>query len=738
MSAAASELEHALLEAVETEANDAVVELIAEAPERVRRQARPSVIRELSELVGGSEPDPTAALVLLGLATPAQLRQLVWLSNALAGCPEHAIAVLQARGEGFAPALLEQLLKADDGREWPLVRALIRTGLAPRPDGPAYLAQMVLGLAAGATRDPDCTYLGLIAYPDLLDHEVWQLFEIDVTQELASAHVGDGSGSDANAWILALVRLAREGKLDRARLLDASVAALARDFRGSTIGWHAALHEALEPTPAGRASRIDRYSVLLESPIPAVVKCGLAALSELIGELGPERVDHVAHALAVPMRHRQKGIASDALTLADRICERHTGSAASVLTSVIAALEHDRADVRELAVGLIERRWPDGDETLQTALRRARGRVAPALRSRLDALTRVEGTTGQVGSWSDAVALVRRVEQLDAATAAAHGVNDAMEAVRAGRWPPPRHLAVTPEIVRAVIPRLSPLSSPEEALSLAAALLEGEGSGEDAELLLDAVVRFGRERTNGAARHAPELHGRASEVSVETFMFDARRLVAHLVLGWLGEHRPDRLVVRRMAFALIGERVEDAIDDRTPRQLLSIPTHEGGWIDPDVLHERRARRRRRLFGSRADERVAEARSAYGLRPPGLPSFAIEEVHGHESETACVARFRGTRFPEPFAGLVSEIRVPREWWAFTVRRDEGPPAWLATDQLGARWLTTLLPGAPEVPLAAAASALWGRWTPRSSRRTRRPRSRPRLRRSPLSAPGRGRR
>ena len=84
-----------------------------------------------------------------------------------------------------------------------------------------------------------------------------------------------------NRWLYALTRLADEGRLDRQRLLDASLDALMRDFRASTVGWYAKLHEALAPTREERVARLDRYLALVTSPAPAVVKEGLAALREI-------------------------------------------------------------------------------------------------------------------------------------------------------------------------------------------------------------------------------------------------------------------------------------------------------------------------------------------------------------------------------------------------------------------------------------------------------------------------
>ena len=81
------------------------------------------------------------------------------------------------------------------------------------------------------------------------------------------------------------MRLAAEGRIARGRLLDASLDALTRDFRASTVAWYAQLHESIEPTHDERVERLDRYLALLGNPAPAAVKEGLAALRSIESEV---------------------------------------------------------------------------------------------------------------------------------------------------------------------------------------------------------------------------------------------------------------------------------------------------------------------------------------------------------------------------------------------------------------------------------------------------------------------
>ena len=128
---------------------------------------------------------------------------------------------------------------------------------------------------------------GFEPIPELLDDELWRIFEVEVGAELAYAQAWSykdgndptkGYEQHGNRWTYALVQVAADDQRHRALLLDASLDALARDFRPSTLGWYAAVHEALEPTREERELRLERYLALLAVPAPAAMKAGLAGL----------------------------------------------------------------------------------------------------------------------------------------------------------------------------------------------------------------------------------------------------------------------------------------------------------------------------------------------------------------------------------------------------------------------------------------------------------------------------
>ena len=114
--------------------------------------------------------------------------------------------------------------------------------------------------------------------PGLLDVEVWRLFEVE----------GGGEDSLANhekffgdRWGAMFRDLAARDPTMRERLLDASLAALARDFSTYRAGWFSRFHESLAPTDDERARRADAYLGLLRSRVGPTVSLAVAALARI-------------------------------------------------------------------------------------------------------------------------------------------------------------------------------------------------------------------------------------------------------------------------------------------------------------------------------------------------------------------------------------------------------------------------------------------------------------------------
>jgi hypothetical protein len=292
-----------------------VVDLIENATEKERRGAAPQM-----ERFGIMRDAPAWRLAWLGTATAREVSTW-WV--ALDDLPfDVVLRVVRARGKQFLDTLV-RALERDELLLWPLIRAAVREGLIERPDVTAYTRALVAAAGLGERYwNEDSAYQALIEDAALLEEDVWRIFEVDVGQELVNARVYEREGGETlgkpvgNCWLYALTRLSAERRLDRQRLLDASLAALQRDFRASFVGWYAKLHEALEPTREERAARLETYLALLALPVPAVVKEGVTALKELDAQ--PEQL---ARAAGPALTQPQKRLALDVLRLLARAAE---------------------------------------------------------------------------------------------------------------------------------------------------------------------------------------------------------------------------------------------------------------------------------------------------------------------------------------------------------------------------------------------------------------------------------
>ena len=611
-----------------------------------------------------------AALAWVGTATARTIvSRFWWIAFELQKDPQLAddvYAVLAARGRAFFATLARGLLRGEGAwGSWPLVRRGVREGLIDPPDGDEYVRGLVFGVSPGARMEElEAAYEGLLADPQLLEDEVWRLFEVDAGADLSNANTwepkeagkpAEGYTRGDNRWLHALTRLAGEGRLDRQRLLDASLDALMRDFRASTVGWYAKLHEELEPTRTERIERLDRYLALVTSPAPVVAKEGLAALGAIEEDVPPLDFARVA---ATPFTQRQKNLALETLALLARLCKRHPDDRPVLLDAVAEALAHERGDVQERAVKLLEQ-YPDAAP--RATLLGYVDAASPTLRPRVEALTGVAAT-----------------EQ---------------PRVVVGDLPEPR------------VPRpapgepIEPIRDVDELIELAAALLAGHGDGDDAERFLDGVSRLCDQRPPGFKQRTQGLMAQAGEhESWRPQLSSGNDLVATVVRAWARGKRPKVRSPDRTLGGILAHRaleVAARAARRRPRRLVAFPTHAGGWVDPVVV-EARAQSGRGFLRRQSVDHYDQLGAR--LRAVGDAELRLQPV---VHKTGADARVEVEHGPLPDAlSDVDEVaesvrRIGRsvQWW-------EGDSDWLADDPLGARWLLTVVPAVPEVQYARA--------------------------------------
>ncbi len=716
-----------------SEAGDAaaIQVLLAEMPEADRAElvsvARDIVAATKREGIDAARHlDPTL-LIAYGLLPVSDIRKLGWRTNWI---PDGLVNVLRRRSQDRLIPIVEHLLDDVGGRPaWRAVRPLVQEEIVPRPDRPSYTITMLSGVAyddVDALKADD---------PGLLDVEVWHLFEVEGGGENSLANYEKFHG---DRWGAIFRDLAARDPRMRERLLDASLAALARDFSTYRAGWFSRFHETLAPTDDERSRRADAYLGLLRSRVGPTVSLAVAALARIqqSDRLPPE---DLLERIAPVLVESPVGTAKAGLGLVGRAGTGSTDLARQAAIVATDALANASPDIQRAAIVLIGRLVGAPDEAVARAVVDRLADIAASQRSAAVALIALLGGEPVAGS---------------STTPASHPD----VAIRQSRSP------IDPD--RAI----EPVTSIEALVDLAVSVLETGEPADDIERVLDAVGTLGADRPEQFVRLTAPIAKRARTIlarrdSYPFTGFDSRADIAAVLLAWAtGElAKPDTAhpSVDPGAGAFLSARAREvAAATAGGRSFVAVaaPTHLGGWIDPALLVRRLNARQpaskldlvaailRLSTDGRDDARGAAAgltgevgavvRYALGgdeqigstaawwvaaarVRGPGEDDVAVEKRHsrlGPDAGRAARIRLRLTEHvgrSTTWTGLALETEPPppaRTSVEFpTVLMLHDPSSFSWTGRSGPamfRWIATVQPGYREV-WSAIGSLLMGR-------------------------------
>ena len=177
--------------------------------------------------------------------------------------PDACVEVLAARNPSWLLRWVTTLCERDPQFAWPLAHGLRVRGLFAG-DGPGYALAFIAGVAGNAWREGKSIDDALRANLALLEDELWRAFQIEGGGETSfAAH--DKYASPETSWSAALRRLADEGAIDRQRLIDATLDALARGYSAFRAGWFVRFHDELDLTDDERRPAWMRTSICSEA-----------------------------------------------------------------------------------------------------------------------------------------------------------------------------------------------------------------------------------------------------------------------------------------------------------------------------------------------------------------------------------------------------------------------------------------------------------------------------------------
>ncbi len=533
---------------------------------------------------------------------------------------EYAFEILADRRPDWTQQWMESLLgESYFWHNWRLMRRLIEAGLATKPDTPRYYLAMISGINR---RMADVNLVEeLERVPDLLQHDVWKLFEYD----------GDGENSLANtertdrSWIAAFLKLIEKGKLPRAKMLESTVEALERDFNHYRARWFLDFFDRLEPTEKELRQYSQRILGLLGASAPNVASWALGRV-ESIASSGSFETATLCHAMEPMLRARAKTNVITALKLLQSHATAHSKSSGAVATTVALALAHESPDVQKATLKVLEAISSPDDAQVRDTVERLKPSVAASVRSLVNKwldsgsspTSTAKASTNSKSPPTGAQApksrkSVTESPKLSSQTKKLYAIDVLEKNVKEGLAAIPAAIFDGTDISRLKrCQPIAPIENIEELIDVCARVIEDGSLVDDAERCLDGLSRMADKKPDNFAQLTAPLLKRVRKLIqkgcspfcgidpandllgvfysfVTGKVIEPKMKAGELVFEFEGEKHKQFPINRKKAIAILSDHCQ-AIAQRIATgascQLLSAPTHTGGWIDPVVLAKR--------------------------------------------------------------------------------------------------------------------------------------------------------
>jgi hypothetical protein len=259
----------------------------------------------------------------------------------LAAGRECGVSWLPELGQRLAARLTPR--RPADG--WSFAATLLKDGQLPPPTTDPFVEGWVVHLRWSGHHGEDL--LTRLRADPFLDALTPRLFEVDGVGTAMGARRDDDSDLPA-----ALARLAAEGRLDRAMLLDGCLGRLLRGDRPTALRPFVALYDLLAPTPAETVARAgELLRLLTDAPGPVAVMAQ-RALRAVADELEAEALLAAAR---VVLTRPEKALVRAELSGLDRLARRRPDRVAEIAAVLAVAADHPAAELRDRAAALAQR-----------------------------------------------------------------------------------------------------------------------------------------------------------------------------------------------------------------------------------------------------------------------------------------------------------------------------------------------------------------------------------------------
>jgi hypothetical protein len=202
----------------------------------------------------------------------------------------------------------------------------------------------------------------LLRHAVTLQEHVWYLFEreSDIHNIDNYGRFADGSNPGESQWIVCLCRFSAEGKIDRQRLLSASLSATSRNFNKNLAGWFAELFAKLNASPAELLALQQPLLNTVNAQHSKPITVALSAVKKIAEE---KEFNTAAFLETVPLllSSETKTVLSPTLTILEKLARKHPGLREEICLAACQAFLHGESDIQTKASKLIQKFAADSD-----------------------------------------------------------------------------------------------------------------------------------------------------------------------------------------------------------------------------------------------------------------------------------------------------------------------------------------------------------------------------------------
>jgi len=514
---------------------------------------------------------------------------------------KYVLSILEDRKPDWLGDWLQHEISQDfvDERFFPIIRSWTRDGLIERPQTDEYYA-LFADYLANTQWCWKNTFLSvqqkiseqLLQEPDLLE-DAWSIFRVESRAFSIEQWIKDNRQETRQGWGEAIVELVQEGHMDRHRSIEALLHGLSLDFKVPHLAGLLRLHKALTLTPEELLQNQNSYIELMNSSRSQIAKLSLDMLSKIHRQPDFNRVSFLQNISAV-FGSGVKGNAVKALKLIVSLIKSKSQPDAETLGPIIDGLRHPSQDVQSMALKLLEANKHHLDEENLSILGSCESLVAVSLRKRVLELSGETYGDNVSSVPASNTTLTNRINTLPEDLREAWGLD---ELVRSKDLP---YSAISDDILKLTVlhtvDRLQPIDTSEELVRRIAKAIENTETADETELIIDAMSRIKPKRDTEFRELTEPLINRLQE--------DSYAGINGLLAGW---YAVDKYLFLLLLTWLTGKahegNYEESDYDRNEKfwplnthlqslsiriskdvhfQRLCTPTHQNGWIDPDI------------------------------------------------------------------------------------------------------------------------------------------------------------